>query len=241
MAAAKRGAAAAMKLFYKKLRSPPFSMAATKRGAAAMKLFYEKLRSAFLLPCSSLMGLMVSFKLTKLIYRQRGIEELVKKRMEKNQKKIEAGSGDEKNDGVKKPTVTMNPVEMMSTFVVLQDIVDSVVKDTSTVHSIRKETVENAASILWKIAMGADIREQKGDISSILKELRFGNAKVRAIAAKLNAVDVKLETLMGNFNILIPHPNPLYYCCSTSSNLIHCTTTPNLIHYTTTTTTTPPT
>ncbi|KAI7980660.1 hypothetical protein LOK49_Contig123G00013 [Camellia lanceoleosa] len=139
MAAKKRGATA-IKLFYEKLRSPPSSMAAAKGGATAMKLFYEKLQSAFPLPC-----LMVSFKLTKLIYGQREIEEVVKKRMEENQKKTEAGSGDEKNEGVKKPTAMMSPVEMMSTFLVLQGIMDSVVKDTSTIHSVRKETVENAA------------------------------------------------------------------------------------------------
>ncbi|CAL5364967.1 unnamed protein product [Camellia sinensis] len=171
----------AMKLFYEKLRSPSSSMAAAKRGAVAMKLFYEKLRSAFPLPCFSPMG---------------GIEELLKKRMEQNQKKTEAGSSDKKNEGVKKPTATMNPVEMMSTFLVLQGIVDSMVKDTSTVHSVRKETVENAASVVWKIATGADVREQKANVSSILKELHFGNANVGAIDAKFNAVDVKFETLM---------------------------------------------
>ncbi|KAI7980659.1 OTU domain-containing protein [Camellia lanceoleosa] len=86
---------------------------------------------------------------------------------------------------------------------VLQGIVDSIIKDTSTVHSVRKETVENVAFVLWKTATGADVREQKANVSSILKELRSGNANVGAIAAKLNAVDVKLETLMGNFNIPI--------------------------------------
>ncbi|CAL5322004.1 unnamed protein product [Camellia sinensis] len=124
------------------------------------------------------------------------IEELLKKRMEQNQKKTEAGSSDKKNEGVKKPTATMNPVEMMSTFLVLQGIVDSMVKDTSTVHSVRKETVENAASVVWKTATGVDVREQKANVSSILKELHFGNANVGAIDAKFNAVDVKFETLM---------------------------------------------
>ncbi|KAI8029341.1 hypothetical protein LOK49_LG01G00144 [Camellia lanceoleosa] len=189
MAATKREATA-IKLFYEKLRSPPSSMAAAKREAA-MKLFYEKLQSAFPLPC-----LMVSFKLTKLIYGQREIEALVKKRMEENQKKTEAGSGDEKNERVKKPTATMSPVEMMSTFLVLQGIMDSVVKDTSTVPFAKKQ---------WRMLLG---RRQRADVSSILKELRSGNANVKAIAAKLNAIDVKLETLMGNFNILIPPPQP---------------------------------
>ncbi|CAL5363161.1 unnamed protein product [Camellia sinensis] len=163
---------------FKKLRSPSSSMAAAKRGAVAMKLFYEKLRSAFPLPWFSPM------------------RELLKKRMEQNQKKTEAGSSDKKNEGVKKPTATMNPVEMMSTFLVLQGIVDSMVKDTSTGHSVRKETVENAASVVWKTATGADVREQKANVSSILKELHSGNVNVGAIDAKLNAVDVKLETLM---------------------------------------------
>ncbi|KAI7985626.1 hypothetical protein LOK49_LG14G00534 [Camellia lanceoleosa] len=147
---------------------------------------------------------MAKAKLMKVFYGERGLRQMLEKKLEEDEKKREAkknnGGGDasgvakiggkdndDSDDASMKNTRTL---DRMASLLVIQGMLDNLIKTGTNLESVRKDKFKDAVWTLWKTSSGIDGREMKTEITDIASD-------VGGIKDGIAKLDVKMDLVLS--------------------------------------------